>query len=1013
MELPLEPTTRPHASDEVIECWDDDDDLQLSEGLQFRTASSTGSLVNCSFRPSGHRDSISSRLSARSDLDSNLGEEDWQVLLHDNDDFAKEEALASAKHAGIPIPSNIPSSALIGGAIKRLSARKSKRTFVDDWSEDVELPSPDAVLELKMPRENTFPDTLRHLASTATSPVKPSAAPKWDIDLSNRLQAAFVPLSRFRDEDEIDVDLDVPTIKAPAARSPKRTAESLVQSSPADARDADDFDDDFELPTDNQPLQLSHQKPRAEVVSPGLDDFDLDWSEGSIGVRMGGTTRDGRSLPSSSISIASPSVSSCLTAESEEDGLDGILFPEGQLDFHASLRRRQEAQTTPESTTGQGRSTERPVTPPAEDNDFFSGIEVEHGRVFGQGKMNLNPNVKCKTELSTSPTRRPATTLTFTNTVGGSSPQTRIPRLSGHERPRSTHLETVSESGAPLSRFRSSQSRLGHSAQSSVSSMPATGTKSPSPTPSLSSRRLLGSRTSKESPSFPSSSNVEERRSLSRQLRTKRSLPSIRGAASSASSLASQQTPLSYAGGSTRISLPRPKTPVERTATVTQEGRGLNRRSQGPYLSTAASERRSQNSSLHSYRPSRRSNSDSSGDLLGPQGPFASRLSRPSRPENLRLSLDETRTDHPGSSSSLTTKKRTLTKPTRRRHFGDGTELEVFDDLPTSASLESKFTKNPAGRGAPRTARARLSQSRITPPIESPTAQFTQWTPPSATKPLKTTPRFAQDTNASRNAREQRIASLNSRSRDQSTPLTSLTSNWKPHSAVPRVSPGSASVRSRKTKPVTKSSSKPQLIKPLGSGVHETKSVRGMRYNPSTYRWEGNENLIHDFDTVAAPKSPKPAPALIANVGPLHNVQSVGGMVFDPQRMCWLKASALKPGVAGSGPLDDEEDVFAGLDDLEDDKTAAPTRRNSGAMGNLSPNTPGGEYGSAGESSDDCPITEEFDVGPEFIRRQRAEEEKWRRKVARWVGPARGADDQQWRWTIRDLVAEEMGHLVA
>jgi hypothetical protein len=47
-------------------------------------------------------------------------------------------------------------------------------------------------------------------------------------------------------------------------------------------------------------------------------------------------------------------------------------------------------------------------------------------------------------------------------------------------------------------------------------------------------------------------------------------------------------------------------------------------------------------------------------------------------------------------------------------------------------------------------------------------------------------------------------------------------------------------------------------------------------------------------------------------------------------------------------------------------------------------------------------MTEEFDVGPEFIRRQRAEEEKWRRKVDKWVGFDR---HQNHLWIIRDLVA--------
>jgi hypothetical protein len=159
-----------------------------------------------------------------------------------------------------------------------------------------------------------------------------------------------------------------------------------------------------------------------------------------------------------------------------------------------------------------------------------------------------------------------------------------------------------------------------------------------------------------------------------------------------------------------------------------------------------------------------------------------------------------------------------------------------------------------------------------------------------------------------------------------------------------------------------------------------------MRYNPINFRWEGNENLVQDFDH--APKSPKPAPALITNVGTMHNVQTVGGMVFDPHRMCWLKA-----------PLDgvaDEDDVFAGLDDLEASSTHG---RTSGAF--EAPQFQGDEA-SAGESSDEGPMTEEFDVGPEFIRRQRAEEEKWRRKVDKWVGFDR---HENHLWIIRDLVA--------
>ncbi|CAG8906851.1 unnamed protein product [Penicillium egyptiacum] len=948
-------------TDEPIECWDDDDDLQFSEDIHFRTASSSGSITNSSFRP-GHRDSISSRRSVRSDIDSNVGDEDWQVPLYDNDEFAKEDAIASAKTAGIPIPPDIPKSALIGGTIKRLSTRKTKQTFVDDWSEDVELPNPETLLQLKTPRETMFPDSLRNLSSAATSPVKSAASPSWDDEFSTRLQSTLGPFDTFQDDNDSLETGDIPTLKAPAPRSPNKldigNVGNVGSGFNIEQEAEDDFNQDFELPANHQPLELSHRKANLYVSSPTLDDFDLEWSEGSIGVRVGGTARDGRSIPSSSISIASPSVSSCLTAESEDDGLDGIVIPEGPLDFSASLQKRQTAQA---ENIEAGESQVDHV--PSDAEDFFSGIDIDNEKAFSFGKPALNPNIKCKTERPSSPTRRSATTLTFTSATG--SPRTRIPRLSGHDRTHSTHLETVSESGAPLSKFRTSQSRLGHSSQSSTSSLPAPSANPKSPTPS---RRLLGSRNSRDI------AQAGEGNTSVRRLKTKRSLPSIRGLGSAASMATSQRPPVDRP---VRLPSARPKTPADLPATDTSS---LGRRPQVPFMPAGVSESQSHHASVKGYRSSRRTNSDSSGGLLSPQG-TVSRLSRPTRNEPLRAGFGDTSADSLGSST-----KRTITRPTKRRNFGDGTELESFDDLSTSVLAESKFVKTPIGRGAPRSVRARLSQSRVEPPDESPTQSLTS---PSTSKLRSPTPRFARDTNASRNAREQRIASMtiNSKGREPN-PLSTFNSNWKSQ-PIPRIPPASATIRSRKGKPNAKPTSKPHLIKPMGSGVQDAKSVRGMRYNPTNFRWEGNENLVQEFD--ATPKSPKPAPALITNVGAMQNVQTVGGMVFDPHRMCWLRASL------GA----DEDDVFAGLDDLDDKVTI--NGRKAGAIEDQQFPTVGDDA-SAGESSDEGPMTEEFDVGPEFIRRQRAEEDKWRRKVDKWVFD-RGDHENHWKWIIRDLVA--------
>lgn len=180
-------------------------------------------------------------------------------------------------------------------------------------------------------------------------------------------------------------------------------------------------------------------------------------------------------------------------------------------------------------------------------------------------------------------------------------------------------------------------------------------------------------------------------------------------------------------------------------------------------------------------------------------------------------------------------------------------------------------------------------------------------------------------------------------------------------------------------------------------------AVNGMRYNPTTFRWEGNENLIHDFDTVS-PKSPKPAPALITNVSAMQNVQVVGGMVFDPQRMCWLKLAPLQPGSNGLVAIQDEDDVFAGVDDLDDTAFSNPPDGRASDVFDDIGVVASGDDRSGGESSDEWPITEEFDVGPEFIKRQRAEEEKWKRKVDKWVGHEHRRSGDGWRWAIRDLV---------
>ena len=197
-----------------------------------------------------------------------------------------------------------------------------------------------------------------------------------------------------------------------------------------------------------------------------------------------------------------------------------------------------------------------------------------------------------------------------------------------------------------------------------------------------------------------------------------------------------------------------------------------------------------------------------------------------------------------------------------------------------------------------------------------------------------------------------------------------------------------------------------------------------MVYNPQTLRWEGNENTLAHFDMPpplqtptptgnqnqtsymdrhsAAPSSSPPRPALIAPMQATQGVQVNGGMVFDPRQMKWLKLNKSRD---VSGPMspsvtdgEDEDDAFAGIDDLKDEESAFPGVGGASGNGLASPVS----MAAAGASD----VHEEFDLGPQFIRLQRDEEAAWRRRCEAWF-PGDGecrVDDGRWRWSIREMV---------
>ena len=797
-----------------MESWDDDLDLGGDDDFTFRTASLATTAT------SHHRDSMSSRMSIRSDFDSNQGDE-RQVHLPGDDETSTFDAIATATKAGIPIPTNVPSSALMGGTIKRLGGRKIKKIIQDDWDDgDLELPS-EGGFQIKRQDSSNFPDALRQVsggsitASPAKIPIsKPApnynSSPKQGLGLGLRSKPANSDmLSKFQDEDEDDFFGDSGnTIKVSKIRNVPKLLPLITPPTPIKAQKGgeldDDFEQDFQFPSSGEPLRLSARKDIPRTPASSHDDFE-EWGEGSLGTRFGGTRRDGRSNRSSSASALSPSAASSMTAESEDDGLDGLVLPTGPLHFDDILKRRQQ-ERSPDPHSSE-RPAERQAEKQAEKRsevkeDFLAGLDIGDGDVFDSRKLTLNRNVKVKTARQTSPVRpKTAVSLTFTNKPSPTQPisNSRLPRpLGGHERVPSS-LEPVSESGGPIiNRNRRPASRLGgHSAQSSISSIhtPATPTTIHSTTPSTPRRRELASKTSATAlRNEPTTTNAQ-------LLKLKRSMPTMKSYPQSpAKPIGSRYERPSSRTDNNRPMMSRPKTPVDRDRSGAESSMSHARRNTVPFLPAGSSSSQSHHVVAKTSRHFRRHDSESSNASaeLRPSSRAVSRSNMRS-PSPKRRGADVLARDAAA--------KRQMTKPVRRRHYGEGFELDGFDDLPTSRDSEQKFIKEPVGRGPPKLSSLRRVQETIP-------SRTTTPAPYSPSRTRDDLPRFARDTNASRMAREHSLAQRAPSA--QGAPLATLTNQWKAKvTATTGLSAVNAqSVRSKKHKGPPQ---KPQLIKPLGN----------------------------------------------------------------------------------------------------------------------------------------------------------------------------------------------------
>ncbi|KAK9495179.1 hypothetical protein V1508DRAFT_411150 [Lipomyces doorenjongii] len=628
---------------------------------------------------------------------------------------------------------------------------------------------------------------------------------------------------------------------------------------------------DFEIPESLKTIEL---KTAIRPRTPAQFDSDNDpWGEESLNSRYASSKRDTISNRSSMISTFSPA--SSVTYESEGEGLLGLEIPEGPLNFQQLLDMRLKS-FSPE--------------PPSRDSldvakeDFCDGLEIGDGDdIFDAGKLTVNRNVKQKSDLCQPSPQRKA----VLSTVFPPKP-TRIPRPVSQT---STTIPSSQQHSTPTSKHQSSPPLGLAGAMNMDTSRP---------------ERRLSHKASMIS--VKTASNQMNQRHGA--LLSKKSMPALRTATTDSTSSNQPITPTvpSIPSWLTNASTKQPN--LRRMA---------SRSGLAPTLPTQLVEVTPKlQDTQHLHPVLSKYTKKLSTSLNINEAPSIARQTPSPKKDRHGHTPDSVRRE------AATTK--TLLKPVKRRLFGDGTELDVFEDLPISTVKERTFLMRP-GKG-----------------IEG-------------------------------------LGIVNGKDNSKAVGEKQTASAMNKRAAMLREKP--AQGRSRR-----KAQQRPHLIKPLGNIANAPRSEKGMRYNPTTYTWEGNDTVSADFDDIALTP---PRPALISNFTANKGVQIVGGMIFDPVRMCWFKAHDT---ISGEGLHDqeDEDDPFAGFDDLVDDlsqlNVSTPKLRAGTSPGQI-PAKQMHNTVDTGNVYGEFVVGEEFDVGPGFIKRQTDEEERWRRKVQGWIGDGR------------------------
>ncbi|SGY30543.1 BQ5605_C002g01162 [Microbotryum silenes-dioicae] len=452
--------------------------------------------------------------------------------------------------------------------------------------------------------------------------------------------------------------------------------------------------------------------------------------------------------------------------------------------------------------------------------------------------------------------------------------------------PTASSTSLAAEATLRIDTSRMDSARIASSSTPITPATPSVTTAASSPAQTASSSRTLSSKWSQGTLLATPSRTIERKRSLQNFASPAPSPSSSRRVP--ASPTPGYSTPFGSQISSKRP-LPTPTTPIAPTSsfalhTAASASRKRERVSSGPTFPMQPPNERtplpspSLPSGAYSGRaPPTHSRPSSAASIT--------RLTQPtmaSRAKARTVSSTEASMSIPRSPLSFTAFRRSPL-----RNYGDGSELDAFDDLPTNKEREKMRVSsygNAAAMKTPIRARRAPAPATVRPPGGN------HLVPPAS--------------QGSRDAKKARVE---------------------------------GETRHRPTKIKDGKRREPHLIRNLGS--HSSVKTHGeMTWNPSLGRWEGNENVLKEFDRVlssstrpalitqlssslspgriafpstddASPTesstaaiSPRTVKLVAASAANIANVKVVGSMVFDPVRMSWHSLA---------GPDDEDElDLF-------------------------------------------------------------------------------------------------------